>query len=111
MESNIDKKMARFVELSKKFTMPEDGIEEIGDLKGMMEPKKIGGVTLTATNGLGITDYVNNSISASEEVKIKSDRERLEDGVTRRWNVWADYKEYLELQKTLSDYFIAKAKV
>ena len=109
----IEEKMARFVELSKKFTIPEEGVKEICDLKDIMEPEETSGITLPSPGRFSssTSDGYLTINDTSEEVKIKSDRERLEDGVTRRWNVWEEYKEYLQLQKDLSEYFEAKKKL
>ena len=110
----IEIKMARFIELSKKFTVTEDMIDDIADIKDLMEPEfDYSRATLTVTDG---TLWGGHGVPTPEDIeaakpKKKSEKERLEEGVTRRWEVYEEYKEYLELQKTLGDYFQAKEKV
>jgi hypothetical protein len=104
----IEEKMARFTELSRKFSKKEEDIVEIAELKDIMEDiPYIGSVHLTQT-----TATFGYTTPQEEEKKENLTLfERVEKGVARRLDTWKEYNEYMELQKTLGDYFKAKAKL
>ena len=112
MEKNLEKKMARFVELSIKFSVAEDLIEEIQDLKDLVPPSDFSGTILTSTGSHGDI-WVNSATSPKqeEEPKEKSFRKKVEEGVTKLWKVYEEYQEYVELQNTLNEYFKAANKL
>ncbi|MCK5788607.1 MAG: hypothetical protein KAH32_06390 [Chlamydiia bacterium] len=112
MEKNLEKKMARFVELSMKFSVAEDLIEEIQDLKDLVPPPDYSGDTLTST-GLADSLWAGDRILPKQE-EMKKEKPfftQVEEGVTARWNVYQEYQEYRELQTTLNDYFTAADKL
>ena len=113
MEKNLEKKMARFVELSIKFSVAEDLIEEIQDLKDLVplpSPDFSGG-TIASISSQGNTWLGDGAYPGQEAKKEKSFRAKVEEGVTERWKVYEEYQEYRELQVTLSEYFKAANKL
>lgn len=110
----LEIKMARFVELSKKFTTDRDDIMEIVEIENLMEPNI--SETITTNTDMGVstlwnTITTNPTGDGQPAKKEKSERERVEEGIARRWKVYEEYKEYLELQKVLSEYFEAESKL
>ena len=108
----LEKKMARFVELSMKFSVGEDLIEEIQDLKDLVPPPTFDGITLTSTGTENI--WLNDAAlldQGKENDDAKTFRELVEEGVTDRWKVYEDFKEYKGLQETLNTYFKALKKI
>ena len=115
-KTNMEKleiKMARFVELSMKFSVAEDLIEEIQDLKDLVLPTyNIDGGTLTTTGPQGDIWLGDRILPKQEEIEEeKSFRAKVEEGVTKRWKIYEEYQEYLRLQKTLNEYFKAADKL
>ena len=104
----LEIKMARFVELSMKFSVAEEHIEEIQDLKDLV-PLTPSNPSMSSHGSIWIGDEV--SYPGQEESKVKSFQDKVEEGVTARWKVYEEYREYLELQNTLNTYFKASKKI
>ena len=108
----IDERMARFVELSMKFSKNKEDIKAISKLNELaVSPEKTGEVFFTTTDtvtgyGGGIT---LTSVGSKEELKTL--RKRVEEGVTNLWTVHKEYEEYIFLQGVLNTYFEAKKEV
>lgn len=98
-------KMARFVELSKKFTKEKNDIQEITDIINIM------GVKTSVDVYSHIVNIFDPTIVDGKEIPTKSERELLEDGITNRWNLYKDYEEFIELQEILNSYFKAEVKL
>ena len=96
MEIEIQKKVQRFVELSKKFTVGAEEIFET-DVKNAVSLR-------TYSSGILSSDGSAYTFTISDE-KEPTRLEKFKEENDRKVKLAEEYEEYLTLQENLSDYF------
>lgn len=100
----LNKKMARFVELSKEFTTEESDIYE-----GFEIPTYYHNFTVTASsNG---TNYIQNNITTSPAANAGTKEEQYRKYLDGKIKEVERYNEYKKLQVDLSEYFKSEEKL
>jgi len=108
----LNEKMARFVELSKKFSKGEDDIPEVVFINDLANEEIYKHVTLTS--GLSSSAIVSNSYLGDRDPYNKPEprdmdtREAALKTFENKYKVYKEYVEYIELQKALDHYFKAE---
>lgn len=92
MQDNILKKMARFVELSKEFTIEESDVYE-----GFQIPLSYGYLTASGTGTINFSNIPNPEYGTKQQEYKKFLNEKIE--TVKRW------EEYKDLREKLNQYF------
>lgn len=95
----IEKKLARFLELSKKFSKTDH--EVLGDYENILKlvPEK---------NYTVFNNYTGLSLSPINEVKNLTRKEEFEEATKQLLILVNEREEYKKLQNELSEYYTAK---